>query len=289
MAGGVAAGGQLTTTTEIENFPGFPTGISGSELMERMREQSINCGAQIISETITKVDFTSRPFKLWVEGNESGEPVLTRSVILATGATARRLNLPGEETFWNKGMSACAVCDGPAPLFRNRPVCVMGGGDSACEEAVYMTKYASKVYLLHRRDTLRASKVMAERAMRHPKIEIVWNSVPERMLGNDRLTHVRIVPTAGGEPRDIEVSGFFYAIGHRPNVTLLQTPDGSHAVELDGEQYVVVRPGSMATSVPGVFACGDLVDKKYRQAITAAGMGCKAALECERWLEEQHA
>lgn len=259
--------------------------------MERMRQQSINCGAQIISETISKVDFTNRPFKLWVEGNETGEPILTRSVILATGATARRLNLPGEETYWNKGMSACAVCDGPAPLFRNRAVCVMGGGDSACEEAVYMTKYASKVYLVHRRDTLRASKVMAERVLRHPKIEVLWNSVPERMVGDGRcLTHVHIVSTLNTPPRDLEVSGFFYAIGHRPNVALLTSSDeDTHAVDLDSDQYVVVRPGTTATSVPGIFACGDLVDKKYRQAITAAGMGCQAALECERWLEEHHA
>ncbi|KAJ1510266.1 thioredoxin-disulfide reductase [Coelomomyces lativittatus] len=294
MAGGVAAGGQLTTTTEIENFPGFPQAISGSELMERMREQSIQCGTQILTETVSQVDLSTRPFKVWTEDHEQEPPYLAHALILATGATARRLHLPGESEYWNQGMSACAVCDGPAPIFRNQPVCVMGGGDTACEEAVFLTKYASKVYLLHRRDTLRASKIMADRVLNHPQIQVLWNTVPCRVEGHDparrQMTHVilkSVAPststTTSSPEQRLECRGFFYAIGHVPNVTFLKGQ-----VHVDPDQYIVVQPGTSMTSVPGVFACGDVVDKKYRQAITAAGMGCQAALECERWLESLH-
>ncbi|KAI9168268.1 thioredoxin-disulfide reductase [Blastocladiella emersonii ATCC 22665] len=290
MAGGIAAGGQLTTTTEVENFPGWPTGITGSELMDRMRSQSEHCGTKIITETIERVDLSSRPFKLWPEG--ASEPVLTESLIIATGATARRLHLPGEDKFWNAGMSACAVCDGPAPIFRNKPLAVLGGGDSACEEATYLTKYASKVYLIVRRDKLRASKVMAHRAMTHPKIEILWNTLPVEAKGDGRLLESMTLesthPDTKGERRELAVNGFFYAIGHQPNVSLLAVPDheGKFQIATDAEGYVVhPEAGSTMTSVPGVFACGDVADKKYRQAITAAGSGCAAALDCERWLE----
>ncbi|KAI9218526.1 hypothetical protein BC828DRAFT_350364 [Blastocladiella britannica] len=296
MAGGVAAGGQLTTTTEVENFPGWPVGIHGSKLMDQMREQSVNCGTTIVTETIAKLDLSQRPFKLWPEGAEAEPPVLAESVILATGATAKRLHIAGEESYWNAGMSACAVCDGPAPIFRNKPVAVLGGGDSACEEATYLTKYASKVYLIVRRDKLRASKVMAHRAMTHPKVEIVWNATPVEAKGNGRLLQsITLQSTAAankGELRDLDVNGFFYAIGHQPNVSLLAKADGEkgYQVATDEDGYVIKPDAtSTATSVEGVFACGDLADKRYRQAITAAGSGCAAALDCERWLEAQEA
>ncbi|KNE68875.1 thioredoxin-disulfide reductase [Allomyces macrogynus ATCC 38327] len=294
MAGGIAAGGQLTTTTEIENFPGWPTGIQGSELMDRMRQQSEHCGATIITETIEKVDFSERPFKLWPEG--ASEPVLAESVIIATGATAKRMHMPGEDTYWNAGMSACAVCDGPAPIFRNKPLAVVGGGDSAVEEATHLTKYGSKVYLIVRRDKLRASKVMAHRAFTNPKIEILWNRIPVAAKGNGRLLETIVLKsTIPGEEDteiDLPVNGFFYAIGHKPNVDWLKVADAQadgakYQVETDQDGYVVVPPGTTQTSVEGVFACGDVADKKYRQAITAAGSGCAAALDCERWLEAQ--
>ncbi|KNE69405.1 thioredoxin-disulfide reductase [Allomyces macrogynus ATCC 38327] len=294
MAGGIAAGGQLTTTTEIENFPGWPTGIQGSELMDRMRQQSEHCGATIITETIEKVDFSARPFKLWPEG--AAEPVLAESVIIATGATAKRMHMPGEDTYWNAGMSACAVCDGPAPIFRNKPLAVVGGGDSAVEEATHLTKYGSKVYLIVRRDKLRASKVMAHRAFTNPKIEILWNRIPVAAKGNGRLLETIVLKsTIPGEEAteiDLPVNGFFYAIGHKPNVDWLKVADAQadgakYQVETDQDGYVVVPPGTTQTSVEGVFACGDVADKKYRQAITAAGSGCAAALDCERWLEAQ--
>ncbi|KAL7754333.1 thioredoxin-disulfide reductase [Sorochytrium milnesiophthora] len=286
MAGGIAAGGQLTTTTEVENFPGFPNGISGSELMENMRKQSEKCGTSIVTETVARVDLSERPFKVYPEGSET--PVLTESLIISTGATAKRLHMPGEETYWNAGMSACAVCDGPAPIFRNKPLAVMGGGDSACEEAMYLTKYASKVYMLVRRDKLRASKVMAERAMQHPKVEILWNTVPVKANGNGRLLQSVTVEntTPDKAQRDLPVNGFFYAIGHTPNVALLADKDTQKPqLKVDDDGYILVTPGSTTTSVEGVFACGDVIDRKYRQAITAAGSGCSAALECERWLE----
>jgi thioredoxin reductase (NADPH) len=295
MAGGVAAGGQLTTTTEVENFPGWPVGISGSELMDKMREQSIGCGTTIVTETVSKVDLSQRPFKLWLEGKEDELPILTHSLIIATGATAKRLHLPGEEKFWNAGMSACAVCDGPAPIFRKKPLAVLGGGDSACEEATYLTKYASKVYMIVRRDKLRASKVMAQRAMNNPNIEILWNRVPVKVSGSGRLlesmTLQSTLPEDNGALTEVPVNGFFYAIGHQPNVSLLaslkETPK-SYQVKTDEDGYIIINPSEgCMTSVEGVFACGDVADKKYRQAITAAGSGCAAALDCERWLEGQ--
>jgi len=280
MAGGIAAGGQLTTTTEVENFPGFPDGISGPELMERMRKQSLRFGTTIITETISKVDFTSRPFKLWREGFENDEPILTHSVIIATGATAKRLNIKGEDLYWQKGISACAVCDGALPLFRNKPLVVVGGGDSACEEANYLTKFGSIVYLIHRRDQLRASKIMQERTLKNPKIKIIWNTVVIEALGNNVLQKVKLQNLKTNEITELEASGLFYAIGHKPN-----TEPFKGQIELDDDGYIITKPGTTQTNIPGIFAAGDVQDKKYRQAITAAGSGCMAALECEKYLE----
>lgn len=280
MAGGIAAGGQLTTTTEVENFPGFPEGIGGIELMERMKQQSLRFGTTIISETISKVDFSTKPFKLWREGYEDEEPILAHSVIIATGATAKRLNIKGEETYWQKGISACAVCDGALPIFRNKPLAVIGGGDSACEEATYLTKFGSIVYLIHRRDKLRASKIMQERVLKNPKIKIIWNTIAIEALGDELLQKIKIQNTINNEITELEVNGLFYAIGHKPN-----TDPFVGQLELDPDGYIITKPGTTQTSIPGIFAAGDVQDKKYRQAITAAGTGCMAALECEKYLE----
>ena len=283
MAGGVAAGGQLTTTTEVENFPGFPEGISGPELMMKMREQSEKFGTIIHTETISKVDFSRRPFRVWRDGAEDAEPLLARSIIIATGATAKRKQLPGENTCWQKGISTCAVCDGALPLFRNNPLVVIGGGDSACEEATYLTKYASKVFLVHRRDKLRASRIMAERTVNHPKIEMVWNHIPVETKGDGNLLKsVVIKDVVTGEVKELPANGLFYAIGHKPN-----TDPFVGQLDLDEQGYIKTVPGTTRTSVEGVFAAGDVQDKVYRQAISAAGTGCMAALEAERWLESQ--
>ncbi|MCH2206941.1 MAG: thioredoxin-disulfide reductase [Lentisphaerales bacterium] len=275
MAGGVAAGGQLTTTTEIENFPGFPEGIGGWELMDRMRQQSINCGAEVITETVDAIDLSKRPFTVTVDGTEHQ----AESIIIATGATAKRLGLPGEETFWNKGMSACAVCDGALPIFRDKPLVVIGGGDSACEEATFLTKFASKVHMLVRRDEFRASKVMGQRAMDNDKIEIHWNSAATEAKGDEFLSHVEIENLKTGEKKTLEANGLFYAIGHKPNTDFL-----TGQLELDESGYIITKDGTPETSIPGVFACGDVQDKKWRQAITAAGSGCMAALAAEHFL-----
>lgn len=278
MAGGVAAGGQLTTTTEIENYPGFPEGILGSELMNRMREQNERCGGRILTETISKVDFSKRPFKIW---SESGEVVEAEAVILATGATARRMGVPGEQQFWQRGVSACAVCDGALPMFRNKPSVVIGGGDTAMEEATHLSKFASKVYLVHRRDSFRASKAMQEKVFSNPKIEVVWNSVLVSAAGSKSLESVRIRNVVDNTETDIAVSGLFYAIGHKPNTDFV-----AGQLELDEAGYILTTPGTTKTSVPGVFAAGDVQDKKYRQAIAAAGSGCMAAIDAEHFLVE---
>ena len=280
MAGGIAAGGQLTTTTEVENFPGFPEGISGPELMEKMRKQSLKFGTTIITETISKVDFSTRPFKLWREGFEEEDPVLAHSVIIATGATAKRLNIKGEELFWQRGISACAVCDGALPIFRNKPLVVVGGGDSACEEATYLTKFGSVVYLIHRRDKLRASKIMQERVMKNPKIKIIWDSAVIEALGDNVLQKVKVQNLKTNQVQELEANGLFYAIGHKPN-----TDSFAGQIELDEDGYIITKPGTTQTNIAGVFAAGDVQDKRYRQAITAAGTGCMAALECEKFLE----
>ncbi len=274
MAAGVAAGGQLTTTTEIENFPGF-TSIDGSELMNRMREQSMHCGTRILTETIIKVDLSKRPFKVYTED----KMYETESLILATGATAKRMRVPREEEFWQKGISACAVCDGGLPIFRNQPLVVIGGGDTAVEEATYLAKFASKVYLVHRRDSLRASKAMQDRALNHPKLELVWDTVLEDVEGTDALEKTLLRNLKTGKQYAIEAKGLFYAIGHTPNTGFLE---GQLAADENG--YLITEPGTTKTSVPGVFAAGDVQDKKYRQAVTSAGTGCMAALDAEHFL-----
>lgn len=277
MAGGVAAGGQLTTTTEVENFPGFPQGISGPELTVRFREQSLRFGARIHTETVTRVDLSRHPFHYATDEREGQ----AKTLIIATGATARRLPIPGagDDELWQKGVSACAVCDGALPMFRDQPLVVIGGGDSAMEEALFLTKYGSRVYIVHRRHELRASRIMQQRAMNHDKIEILWSHEVRRALGTEALTGVVVENVATGGTRTLDAAGLFFAIGHTPSTAFL---DGQLALDRAG--YIVTTPGSTATSVPGVFAAGDVQDPKWRQAVTAAGTGCMAALEVEHFL-----
>ncbi|MBI5149618.1 MAG: thioredoxin-disulfide reductase [Candidatus Omnitrophica bacterium] len=277
MAGGVAAGGQLTTTTEVENYPGY-TRISGPELMAKMREQSIQCGARIETLTVDKVDLKKRPVKVFA----GAKSVETQSIIIATGATAKRMGIPGEEKLWQKGISACAVCDGALPIFRNKVLVVIGGGDTAAEEALFLTKYASKVVMLVRRDVLRASKAMQERVLSSKKIEVQWNTNALAAVGDKKLDAVKVKNSKTGKESTIAAGGLFYAIGHQPNTAFL-----GGQLELDDVGYIKTVPGTTRTNVPGVFACGDVQDKVYRQAVTAAGSGCMAALEAERYLSEQ--
>ena len=280
MAGGVAAGGQLTTTTDVENYPGFPTGIQGPELMQQMREQSVNYGTRIKTETVTGADLSSRPFKLTTE---SGGEYLAKTLIVATGATAKRLDLPGEQEYWQRGISACAVCDGALPIFRNQTLVVVGGGDTAAEESTFLTKFGSKVIVLVRRDEMRASKTMQKRVFDNEKIEIWWNTNATEVLGDEKsLTGVRVRNKVTGEESVIEARGLFYAIGHLPNTDFL-----SGQIDADETGYLRTDGKSTGTSIPGVFACGDVQDKVYRQAVTAAGTGCMAALEAERLLSEE--
>ncbi len=276
-AAGVAAGGQLTTTTDVENYPWYVS-IGGIELMEKMREQSLHCGARIETKTVDKVDFSTRPFKVFV-GDEVHE---AQSVIVSTGATAKRMGVPGEEKFWQKGISACAVCDGALPIFRDQPIVVVGGGDVACEEALHMTKFGSRVTMLVRRDEMRASKAMQERVKNNQKITIMWHTELVEALGEDTLQQVKIVNNQTQEESMIEAKGLFYAIGHTPNTAFLE-----NQVELDASGYIKTQPGTTKTSVEGVFAAGDVQDHVYRQAVTSAGTGCMAALDAERWLGEQ--
>lgn len=274
LALGIAAGGQLTTTDEVENFPGF-TMIKGSTLMDQMRQQSEGCGTEIISQTVGKVDFSQRPFKFWLHpmGDESSleeETHTADSIIIATGAKARRLDLPGEDQYWGNGISACAVCDGSLPIFREKPLVVIGGGDSAVEEALYLTKKASKVTVLVRRDVLRASKTNARRLSTHPKVEIKYNTQGVEVKGDPAprglMKSLVVKNSKTGETEEIEANGLFYAVGHDPATQLFKGQ-----LKMDEDGYIVTTPGTTETSVPGVFAAGDVQDKKYRQAVTSAG------------------
>ncbi len=273
---GGAAGGQLTTTTEVENYPGFPEGISGPKLIELMRAQSIRFGTELVLEDVEEVDLSRRPFV--VKSNE--RTVETHSIIAATGATAMRLGLPSEERLWNRGISACAVCDGALPIFRNQVLVVVGGGDTAMEEALFLTRFASKVLIIHRRNELRASKAMQERVLSDSKIMVIWSSIVVDAVGENGLRAVIIRHLPTGDEETVKAAGLFYAIGHKPNTGIFKG-----RLEVDDTGYLVtIEPPSSKTSVEGVFAAGDVHDKVYRQAITAAGSGCRAALDCERWL-----
>jgi len=278
VAGG-SAGGQLTTTTDVENYPGFPEGIQGPELMQLFRKQAERFGTEMVGEDIVEVDFSKRPFAIKSDQRE----VRAKAVIIATGAVARRMGVPNEEKMWNNGMSACAVCDGALPFFKNQPLMVIGGGDTAVEEASYLTKFGSMVYLVHRRDELRASKIMQKRAFDNKKLEIIWDTVFEDAIGENFVTGARVQNVKSKEVKDIPVSGIFYAIGHTPNTQMFEDQ-----LDLDATGYIKVKVGTQETSVEGVFAAGDVHDHKYRQAVTAAGTGCAAALEAERWLAEQN-
>ncbi len=274
--------GQLNSTTEVENFPGFPGGVLGPDLMLKMREQAENFKTRIITQDIVNIDLSRRPFVLT---DSEGTTLEAQSVVIATGAKANYLGLASEERYKNRGVSACAVCDGALPRFRNKPLVVVGGGDSAAEEATYLTKFASTVYLVHRRDELRASKIMAERLLANAKASPVWNSVVQEVLGDDDrgVTGVRVKNIQTQEERVLDAAGMFCAIGHTPNTRFLKGQ-----LECDAKGYIRLKdPSRTTTSVDGVFAAGDVADSVYRQAITAAGMGCKAALDAERWLADR--
>ncbi len=274
---GSQAGGQLMLTTEVENYPGFPDGILGPDLMDQMRKQAERFEARIETADVTKVDFGSRPFKVWVGANEHA----AEAVIVATGASARWLGIPGEDRLRGRGVSACATCDGF--FFRERNIVVVGGGDSAMEEALFLTKFASKVTIIHRREEFRASAIMAGRALAHPKIEVVWDTVVEEMLGDEEVTGIKIRNVRTNEVSEMGTEGVFVAIGHRPNTEIFK-----RQLEMDEVGYLTLRgDGSTATSVAGVFAAGDVADSTYRQAVTAAGAGCQAAIDAERWLDQE--
>jgi len=277
--GALDSGGALMNTTEVENFPGFPDGVMGPDLMGQMRSQAERFGAQLITDDAEAVDLTGEVKKVT---DSAGKVWEAKAVILAMGSGYRKLGVDGEEQLSGRGVSWCATCDGA--FFRDKPIAVIGGGDSAVEEATFLTRFASRVTLVHRRDELRASKAMVSRAEKDPKLDFAWNSVVESVNGNARVESVTLRDTVTGETRRLEVSGVFVAIGHDPRSALVKGQ-----VELDEAGYVKVVAGSQATNLPGVFACGDLVDHTYRQAITAAGSGCRAALDAERWLAANEA
>jgi len=270
-------GGQLMTTTDVENFPGFPKGVQGPELMQVMKEQAARFGTEIISAHVDKLEKTADGFEV----TAAEKTYQTKTVIISTGATARRLGLESEKELYGKGVSACATCDGF--FFKGKKVIVVGGGDSAIEEASFLARFADKVYIVHRRNELRASKIMQERMKKNEKIEMIWNTVVDDILGKevDHVTGVRLKDSTTGELRDMEIDGVFAAIGHKPNVGLVKD-----LVDLDEKNYVKTSFGTAQTNVPGLFACGDVQDSRYRQAITAAGSGCMAALDAEKYLSK---
>jgi thioredoxin reductase (NADPH) len=278
----VLPGGQLMLTTEVENYPGFPHGVTGPDMMAKFREQAERFGTRVVDANIDKCDFSQQPFRMV---DSDGKTVVARSVIISTGATANWIGLDNEIRLAMNGggVSACAVCDGALPVYRNQPLAVVGGGDTAMEEASYLTKFASKVYVIHRRDTLRASKSMQDRVLSSPKVEMVWDSAVEDVIGDQRLESVLVKNLKTGAMRSLDVRGLFIAIGHSPATKFLQ---GS-GIELDAKGYVALHTRSSNTNIPGVFAAGDVADQHYRQAVSAAGMGCQAALDCERWLADQ--
>lgn len=273
---GSQRGGQLMITTDVENYPGFPDGIMGPDLMENFRKQTERFGTRLMTSDITKVDFTRRPFKVW-EGAVEYE---ANAIIIATGASAKWLGVPGEERLTGRGVSACATCDGF--FFRDKELVVIGGGDSAMEEALFLTKFASKVTVVHRRDEFRASRIMATRVLEHAKIEVLWNTSVTEVLGEDSVTGVTLSDAQTNETRTFATDGVFVAIGHKPNTDIFVDQ-----LVLDEAGYIVIDDKTTATSIDGVFAAGDVADHVYRQAVTAAGTGCQAAIDAERWLAEQ--
>jgi thioredoxin reductase (NADPH) len=278
---GLQPGGQLTITTEVENYPGFPKGIMGPEMMELFREQAQRFGADTQFKEVTAVDFSKRPFKVVVDDSE----YFSEAVIVATGASAKLLNIPSEAEYMGYGVSACATCDGF--FFKNQEVFVVGGGDTAMEETSFLTKFASKVTIVHRRDQFRASKIMQDRVLKNPKVSVVWNSVVEEVLGEQQngkktMTGLKLKNVTTGTITQVKTDGLFMAIGHQPNTSLFEG-----ILEMDEKKYLKVQPGSTRTNIPGVFAAGDVADSYYRQAVTAAGTGCMAAIDAERFLGEQ--
>jgi len=276
MFAGLQFGGQLMLTTDVENYPGFPEGLSGPEMMELFQKQAERFGTRVIAEDATVLDLSQRPFRV----GSAEHMFLADAVILATGASARWLGIESEKRLMNRGVSACATCDGA--LFRGKAMAVVGGGDTAIEEALFLTRYATRVSLIHRRDKLRASKIMQDRAFANPKIEFVWNAEVDAVLGDEFVTGVRVRDVETGAKREIPIEALFVAIGHQPNTDLVKGQ-----LSLDPVGYIKVEPGTSRTAVPGIFACGDATDPVYRQAITAAGTGCMAAIDAERWLAEQ--
>jgi thioredoxin reductase (NADPH) len=274
---GFESGGQLMLTSDVENYPGYRDGVMGPEMMDDFEAQAARFGAEMLPDNVERVDFSERPFKLWAEDED--EPVLARSVVIATGAKAKWLGLESEQQLMGKGVSGCATCD--AFFYRGKKVAVVGGGDTAMEEASVLAKFADEVVLIHRREEFRASKIMLQRAENNPKITILTNTVVEEILGDNSVEGVRVRNTGTGEEQTIELSGFFTAIGHAPATSLFEGQ-----VEMEGGGYILQKENTM-TSVPGVFAAGDVSDTRYRQAVTAAGDGCRAAIDSERWLEEQ--